>query len=55
MAHRTLYRVEATGTRTKINEHRSLAENFTAGQDAVHAHAENAYAYGDLGAMERTH
>ena len=29
--------------RTKVSEHHSLAEGFTAGQDAVHADTESAY------------
>jgi hypothetical protein len=40
----TLYRVDETGAHTEVSEHRSLAEGWAAGQDAVHADAENAYA-----------
>ena len=41
----TLYRLHADGvTKTLVSKHASLAGGFGAGQDAVHADAEHAYA-----------
>ena len=48
MAARTvykLYRIEGADlTKLEISAHKTLGEGFSAGQDAVHADAEHAYA-----------
>jgi hypothetical protein len=40
----TLYRVSEGGAHTKVSEHRSLAEDWRAGTDAVHADSTSAFA-----------
>jgi hypothetical protein len=40
----TLYLIRRDGTREPVSTHKSLSEGFSAGQAAVHADVENAYA-----------
>lgn len=52
MAKYTLYRIQGAD-RTCVSAHKTLGEGFSAGQDAVHADAEHAYALYLVGSDER--
>jgi len=54
MAKYTLYRIEGEGlAKLEVSAHKTLGEGFSAGQDAVHADTENAYALYVDGAAKR--